>query len=125
MEFDDKVPIYYQIKQYIYKEIIVNRLKPGAKLPAVRQLAVKLTVNVNTVQRALSELVNEGILKPQRGKGNFVTTDISVLVDLRRRVVEGQLAMVYDRLAELQITPDEMIQYLTNYIDQRKEQSHD
>ena len=53
MKFDDKIPIYYQIKNYIYRQIIIGELAPGDKLPAVRQLAVDLTVNVNTVQRAL------------------------------------------------------------------------
>ncbi|BAN74901.1 putative transcriptional regulator [Lacticaseibacillus casei DSM 20011 = JCM 1134 = ATCC 393] len=48
MEFDDKVPIYLQIKQYLYQAIITDRLKSGAQLPAVRQLAAELTVNVNT-----------------------------------------------------------------------------
>ncbi|MDN5951861.1 MAG: GntR family transcriptional regulator, partial [Loigolactobacillus coryniformis] len=56
MQFDDKVPIYYQIKQYIYRELIVEHLRAGDKLPAIRELAVTLTVNVNTIQRALSEL---------------------------------------------------------------------
>ena len=59
MEFDDKIPIYYQIKQYLYQEIITDRLKSGDQLPAVRQLAADLTVNVNTVQRALTELIQE------------------------------------------------------------------
>ncbi|MCZ3394263.1 GntR family transcriptional regulator, partial [Enterococcus faecium] len=58
MKFDDKIPIYYQIKQYIYKEIIINHLTPGSKVPAVRQLALDLAVNVNTVQRSLRELIS-------------------------------------------------------------------
>ncbi len=71
MQFDDKVPIYYQIKQYIYRELIVEHLRAGDKLPAIRELAVTLTVNVNTIQRALSELISEGVIVSQRGKGNF------------------------------------------------------
>jgi GntR family transcriptional regulator len=124
MEFNDKVPIYYQIKQYIYKEIIIGHLTPGAKIPAVRQLALDLTVNVNTVQRSLSELINEGVLESQRGKGNFVTTNTEILENLRKNVVEEQLALVYDHLASLQITPDEMIRALSTYIDKRKEEDH-
>lgn len=120
MQFDDKIPIYYQIKQYIYRQIIVDKLQPGAKLPAIRQLAVELTVNVNTVQRALSELIEEGVITTERGKGNFVTTDIKVLVDLKERVVQGELSGLYDHLAALKITPTEMVQYLEDYIQQRQ-----
>ncbi|MFZ2352786.1 GntR family transcriptional regulator [Paucilactobacillus nenjiangensis] len=124
MQFDDKVPIYYQIKQYIYKEIIIEHLNPGDKLPAVRQLAVDLTVNVNTIQRALSELVEEGVLITQRGKGNFVTTDMEKLVSLKQHVVEEQIEVMYDHLTELQVTPDEVLEYLTAYMKQRKEQDN-
>ncbi|MFD1318147.1 GntR family transcriptional regulator [Loigolactobacillus zhaoyuanensis] len=121
MNFNDKVPIYYQIKQYIYGEIIGENLKAGQKLPAIRQLAVTLTVNVNTIQRALSELISEGVLVTQRGKGNFVTTDVQLLVALKKRVVTAQFSELYDKLITLKISPPEMVQYLQDYIDQRKE----
>lgn len=125
MKFDDKVPIYYQIKQYIYRQIIVAELEPGQKLPAIRQLAVTLTVNVNTIQRALGELIEEGIIIPQRGKGNFVTTDLKALDALKKTVVDEELARLYDHLTSFKITSDEMVQYLENYINKRKEEQHD
>ncbi|CUS25613.1 GntR family transcriptional regulator [Paucilactobacillus oligofermentans DSM 15707 = LMG 22743] len=124
MQFDDKVPIYYQIKKYLYKEIIIEHLNPGDKLPAVRQLAVDLTVNVNTIQRAISELVEEGIIVTQRGKGNFVTTDMEKLFALKRHVVEEQIEVMYNNLTALQVSPDEVLEYLTTYIGQRKEQDN-
>jgi len=124
MQFDDKVPIYYQIKKYLYKEIIIEHLNPGDKLPAVRQLAVDLTVNVNTIQRAISELVEEGIIVTQRGKGNFVPTDMEKLFALKRHVVEEQIEVMYNNLTALQVSPDEVLEYLTTYIGQRKEQDN-
>ncbi|ANK60182.1 GntR family transcriptional regulator [Loigolactobacillus backii] len=125
MKFNDKVPIYYQIKQYVYQEIILGHLKAGQKLPAIRQLAVTLTVNVNTIQRALSELTTEGIIITQRGKGNFVTSDTQLLQALKKRIVTEQFSELYDKMLALKITPAEMVQYLKNYIDQRKEVQHD
>ena len=53
MEFKDNIPIYLQIEQYLYREIAMGKLKAGEKIPSVRKLALELTVNVNTVQRAL------------------------------------------------------------------------
>ncbi|KRM10504.1 GntR family transcriptional regulator [Paucilactobacillus suebicus] len=120
MDFDDRIPIYYQIKQYICQEIIVGHFKPEDKIPAVRQLALTLTVNVNTIQRALAELVNDGILESKRGRGNFVTADLKRLNEMKHSIVEEQLALVYDRLTDLQITPEEMVRDLTDYIDKRK-----
>lgn len=53
MEFKDNVPIYIQIEQHLYRLIVQGELPAGQRIPSVRQLAVDLTVNVNTVQRAL------------------------------------------------------------------------
>lgn len=125
MEFNDKIPIYFQIKQYICKEIVINHLSEGSQLPTVRQLAVDLTVNVNTVQRALSELVNDKIIESKRGKGNFVTTDEQILVQLRRTMIEEQLSLLYDRLSDLQISPDEMLESLSSYIEKKKGEHND
>jgi len=125
MKFDDKIPIYYQIKQYIYREIITEHFQPGQKLPPVRQLAVTLTVNANTIQRALSELIDEKILISKRGKGNFVTTNVQILIALKKNVVQEQVRNLYEHLEALKITPDEMELYLKNYINSRKEVHHD
>ncbi|AVK60918.1 GntR family transcriptional regulator [Lactobacillus sp. CBA3606] len=119
MQFDDKIPIYKQIKTHIYHEIMMNQLKPGDQLPAVRQLAVDLTVNVNTVQRALSEMIAEGTLTSQRGKGNFVTTDTARIAQLKEQLVMAQLATVYEQLHALNLDDSEIMASLQRYIEQR------
>ncbi len=91
MEFDDKVPIYYQIKTVIYDQIIAGQLAPGDKLPAIRQLAVSLTVNVNTVQRALREMIDEGVVISQRGRGNFVTSNAEIVEQLKQELIDRYL----------------------------------
>ena len=62
MEFKDNIPIYLQIEQYLYRQIALGKMKAGEKIPSVRKLALELTVNVNTVQRALQEMNTQGIL---------------------------------------------------------------
>lgn len=119
MKFDDKIPIYYQIKNYLYHEMLTGTLNPGDKLPAVRQLAVDLTVNVNTVQRALSEMITEGTIESQRGKGNFVTADTTRLAQLKEQLVMAQLAQVYEQLHALNLTDEEIIVSLKRYIEQK------
>ncbi|MFD1421062.1 GntR family transcriptional regulator [Lactiplantibacillus songbeiensis] len=119
MKFDDKIPIYYQIKNYLYHEMLTGTLNPGDKLPAVRQLAVDLTVNVNTVQRALSEMITEGTIESQRGKGNFVTADTTRLAQLKEQLVMTQLAQVYEQLHALNLTDEEIIASLKRYIEQK------
>ncbi|ARQ92648.1 GntR family transcriptional regulator [Levilactobacillus brevis] len=124
MKFDDKVPIYYQIKTYLYHEMIIGQLAPGDKLPAVRQLAVDLTVNVNTVQRALGEMITEGIIESKRGKGNFVTMDEQRITHLKEQLVMEQLERVYEQLHALNLTDEEIVASLKRYIAQRGQQ-HD
>ncbi|GAA3602915.1 GntR family transcriptional regulator [Secundilactobacillus similis] len=116
MEFNDKIPIYYQIKTVIYDKIISGALKPGEKLPAVRQLAVELTVNVNTVQRALSEMISEAVIYSQRGKGNFVTTDVETINQLKQELVTQHLATLYDQLHRLNISDEEILADLEQFM---------
>ncbi|WP_461243888.1 GntR family transcriptional regulator [Secundilactobacillus muriivasis] len=116
MEFNDKIPIYYQIKTVIYDNIISGALKPGEKLPAVRQLAVELTVNVNTVQRALSEMISEAVIYSQRGKGNFVTTDVETINQLKQELVTQHLATLYDQLHRLNISDEEILADLERFM---------
>ncbi|MTV82307.1 GntR family transcriptional regulator [Secundilactobacillus folii] len=123
MNFDDKVPIYYQIKTVIYDRIIAGELAPGEKLPAVRQLAVSLTVNVNTVQRALREMIEEGVVTSQRGRGNFVTTDTNVIETLRQDLITRNLKQLYERLHRLNIDDQEIINELVTYIERRARQN--
>ncbi len=122
MEFSDKVPIYYQIKDYIYREIVTGKLAPGDKLPAVRQLAVDLTVNVNTIQRALSELISEAILESRRGKGNFVTEDEEKVRALKDKLIIEHLKQMYISLRKLNVSDDDIIQYVNNYVKKQEEE---
>ncbi|KRL93327.1 GntR family transcriptional regulator [Levilactobacillus hammesii] len=119
MNFDDKVPIYYQIENHIYHEIITGTLKPGEKLPSVRQLAVDVTANVNTVQRALSEMITAGIIESKRGRGNFVTMETAKIEQLKVQLVTAQLAQVYEQLHALNLSDTEILTSLQQYIQQR------
>jgi GntR family transcriptional regulator len=119
MEFDDKVPIYYQIKTVIYDQIIAGQLAPGDKLPAIRQLAVSMTVNVNTVQRALSEMIAEGVLVSRRGRGNFVTDNVQIVEQLKQQLITSYLKQLYDRLHRLNISDEQIINELTAYIERQ------
>ena len=65
-------PIYAQLDRSIRASIATGQLEPGAQLPTVRQLAVDLAVNANTVGRVYAQLERDGILETRRGVGTFV-----------------------------------------------------
>src|SRR6476469_825952 len=65
-------PIYAQLDRAIRASIATGALEPGAQLPTVRQLAVDLAVNANTVARVYAQLEKDGVLETRRGVGTFV-----------------------------------------------------
>lgn len=68
------VPIYDQIKEQIKGLIHAGQIKTGDQLPTIRELSVELSVNFNTVALAYRDLVNEGVIITERGKGTFVAS---------------------------------------------------
>jgi GntR family transcriptional regulator len=69
----DSTPIYAQIEHGLRAAIAAGRLKAGDQLPTVRQLAVDLSVNANTVARVYAELERDGVLETRRGVGSFIS----------------------------------------------------
>ncbi len=69
----DATPIYAQLERALRASIATGRLKPGDQLPTVRQMAVDLRVNANTVARVYAELERSGVLETRRGVGSFVS----------------------------------------------------
>lgn len=73
VNFRDSRPLYEQIKESIIKLIMTKSLQENERLPSVRELAVELAINSNTIQRAYRELENEGYIYKISGKGTFVS----------------------------------------------------
>jgi GntR family transcriptional regulator len=69
----DATPIYAQLERALRASIATGRLQPGDQLPTVRQLAVELRVNANTVARVYAELERAGVIETRRGVGSFIT----------------------------------------------------
>jgi len=81
--FDNERPIYMQLCEKIRIEIISKNMKPGEKLPSVRELAVIFRVNPNTVVKALSELEVEKLIYTERTNGKFITEDNDLIEKLK------------------------------------------
>jgi len=71
---NSRVPIYDQIKEQIKGLIHAGQIKTGDQLPTIRELSVELSVNFNTVALAYRDLVSEGVIITERGKGTFVAS---------------------------------------------------
>ena len=69
----DPTPIYAQLERGLRAAIATSRLRPGDQLPTVRQLAVELQINANTVARVYAELERASVIETKRGVGSFIS----------------------------------------------------
>ena len=76
LNYRDSRPIYEQVKEGLRQLIINGVLTEGSRLPSVRELAVSLTINPNTIQRAYRELETEGYICSVAGRGSYVCAQI-------------------------------------------------
>ena len=89
LDYQDRRPIYEQITEKFRTLIYQGALPAGSRLPSVRQLAMELSINPNTIQRAYMTLEQEGLIYPVKGKGNFVAeTQEKSKEDFRKEFLE-------------------------------------
>ena len=72
LDYQDRRPLYEQVEEKFRHLILNGALQPGSRMPSVRQLAMELSINPNTIQRAYMQLEQEGLIYPVKGKGNFI-----------------------------------------------------
>lgn len=89
------VPIYIQLKDGLKSLIVAGFYSEGSQLPTVRQMAIELKINSNTVARSYTELEREGIISTQQGRGTFVC---GLPNQLKNDIKEQQLDGMIDRL---------------------------
>lgn len=92
MQIDDSRPIWAQLVEEFRRRIVTGEWAPGAKVPSVRELALDLGVNPNTVQKALGEIDRLGLTATERTAGRFVTAD--------ERAVSGGRAALAEATAD-------------------------
>ena len=73
IDYQNRKPIYEQIVERFLTLIITGAIEPDSQMPSVRSLAVDLSINPNTIQKAYSVLEQEGYIYPVKGRGNFVS----------------------------------------------------
>jgi len=112
--FQNTQPIYLQIMALIKKQIATSVLIPGQLLDPVRELASTYQVNPNTVQRALSELEREGLLRSERTAGRFVTDDTVLIQALHANLFDDALTVFIDSVQELKLEPATVIQAVSD-----------
>lgn len=109
IDYRDARPIYEQVVEKFKVLILRGVLHPDDKIPSVRNLAVDLSINPNTIQRAYAELERQGYIFTVKGKGNFVS-DSSQLLFKYREELFTELRNICKAAFEVGITEDEIIE---------------
>ena len=110
MQFRESIAIYLQIADFICERILLKQWKVGERIPAVRELAVQLEVNPNTVMRTFEFLQGQNIIHNQRGIGYFVSPDAIKNAGQYRKTefVEKELPNIFRNIYMLGMDIDEV-----------------
>lgn len=120
MEFHSSSTIYSQLAERIKKEILSGELKPGAKLPSVREMGIQVNVNPNTVQRTYHELEEMKIVETKRGQGTFVTEDHLALTDMREQLKHEEIGEFVKGMQALGYSETEIEEGLKFFLANKK-----
>lgn len=110
--FNNETPIYLQIIEHIRMQIISREYLPNDRLPSVRELSLAFEVNPNTVQKALAELENKGLIYTERTNGKFVTNDEKIITAEKEKVINSIINDFYKSMDKIGLNKTEIIKLL-------------
>ena len=114
----DNTPVYEQIMAQVKYAVATGAQRPGEAIPSVRQLAVDILVNPNTVARAYRGLEREGVVERRRGVGLFVTKEApKVCRRERKAIVSGKIAQALREAAQAELGRGEIERILRTELD--------
>ena len=124
MQFNDNQPIWLQIYDHACRAIVSGRCPERERIPSIRELAVTLQVNPNTVMRAYDKLGSDGLILIRRGMGFFVAegSQARTLEAQRHEFIRVELHTMFARMDELGIDMNDLQTLHNNYL---KRKSHE
>ena len=112
LKFNNNIPIYIQLVEQLKIYIISGKIKPGEKLPSVRELALQTKVNPNTMQKALIELEELDLIHTERTNGKYITQN-KKLIDKYKKEYANELSKQYFlNMESFGFNKEEAIEYL-------------
>jgi GntR family transcriptional regulator len=121
IDLQNRTPIYEQIVERFQTLIVNGVLEPDSQMPSVRSLAMELSINPNTIQKAYSVLEQQGYIYPVKGRGNFVSGDMGLKAKKQKSVYDDLRALVA-KGRELDITYGEFAAKVREFYEEKGEQ---
>ncbi len=110
--FDNERPIYIQLVEMIRTYIVSGKFKKGQRLPSVRELALAMKVNPNTMQKALVELENEKLIYTERTNGKYVTEDDKLIEKIKKQLAQEKVNNYLNSMKNIGISYELAVKYL-------------
>ena len=110
--FENNIPIYIQLLDYMKIYLISGVFKSGDKLPSVREFAITFKVNPNTMQKALSELENMNLIYTERTNGKYVTKDEKLIEKLKDEYAMTLAKSYFQGMKRIGLGKADSIKYL-------------
>ncbi len=120
IDYKDRRPIYEQIVSSIEDLAVRGVLEPDSQLPSVRQLAVELSINPNTIQRAYSQLEKTGVIYSVKGKGNFVAADPKRLREEKMEQILQEMEKLLRQALALGVGRERMENWLHSLLEKEE-----
>lgn len=98
ISFSNDKPIFMQFSEIIKSDIISEKLKAGDKLPSVRELAIKYSINPNTVQKALQLLEDDNLIITDRTNGKYVADNSKQILKHKDKTINHELQLFIDKM---------------------------
>ncbi len=117
LNYRDAKPIYEQIKDGLRKLIVSNSLSANEKLPSVREMASRLAINPNTIQRAYHDLENEGYVYSVAGRGTFVAEHKGRFAERADELLES-FDEIVEELCFLSVKKKELIERIDHLTEE-------
>jgi GntR family transcriptional regulator len=114
------VPFYRQIIDQVLLAVGDGRLKPGTQLPTVRQLAVDLSVNLNTVAKAYREMEIRGIVQTQQGTGTFVASRSGAKTREKRKALQDLVDRLLANAEALGVPMEDVVEALVERVEKAR-----
>ena len=114
--FDDRMPIYRQIILQFNRAFVRGDIKPGDRIPSIRELSSVLRVNTNTIQRVYQEMERDGIISSKRGTGYYFTEDSNMTEKMRRELTAESVQRFIDEMSALGLKRNEIVDELESYM---------
>lgn len=123
MEFQKKDAIYLQIVEKICENILEKRWREGEKIPSVRELAITVEVNPNTVMRSYTHLQDLGVIYMQRGIGYFVSENaFNIIIGfMKDNFVKNELPKFFKTIKLLKMDFEELMEHYSKYVGETDE----